>query len=58
MNKDQIDGRIKQSGGRVKQFVGKTLGNPRMELEGRIQQATGRVQTRYGDLKNGHSQGK
>lgn len=53
MNRDQIDGRIKQSGGQLKQFAGKALGNTRLEHEGRVQQATGRAQACYGDIKNG-----
>lgn len=53
MNRDQFDGRIKQTGGQLKQFAGKVLGNTRLEHEGRVQQATGQAQVCYGDIKNG-----
>lgn len=52
MNKDQIDGRLKESGGKVKQVAGKAIDNPRLEREGRIQEASGRAQKDYGDIKN------
>jgi uncharacterized protein YjbJ (UPF0337 family) len=51
MNRDQLDGYMKESGGIFKQFAGRLLGKSRLELEGRVQQATGRAQIRYGKLR-------
>lgn len=58
MNKDQIDGRIKRSGGQVKQVAGKALNNPRLEVDGQVQEATGRAQEAYGDIKNDIKKGE
>lgn len=51
MNKDQVEGRVDQSVGKVKELAGKLVGNERLEGEGLTDQAKGKVQTVYGDTK-------
>ncbi|MES2945552.1 MAG: CsbD family protein [Pseudomonadota bacterium] len=51
MNKDQVEGRVDQSVGKVKELAGKLVGNERLEGEGLADQAKGKVQTVYGDTK-------
>lgn len=51
MNKDQVEGRVDQSIGKVKELAGKLVGNERLEGEGLADQAKGKVQTVYGDSK-------
>ena len=51
MNDDQIKGRIKETGGMIKEVTGKAVGNKSMETEGKVDQVVGKVQAGYGDLK-------
>ena len=51
MNKDQVEGRIEQTVGQVKEAAGKLVGNERLETEGLADQAKGKLQTVYGDTK-------
>lgn len=51
MNKDQIEGRVDQSMGKVKEVAGKLVGNEKLQTEGLADQAKGKVQTVYGDTK-------
>ncbi|MCG6872042.1 MAG: CsbD family protein [Gammaproteobacteria bacterium] len=50
MNKDQIQGRITQAKGKVKEVAG-TAFSEDLKTKGTIQKARGKVQTAYGDLK-------
>ena len=51
MNKDQVEGRVDQSIGKVKEVAGKLVGNERLQAEGLAEQAKGKVQTVFGDSK-------
>lgn len=51
MNKDQVKGRVEQAKGKVKEIVGKTVGNKEMEQKGKIQNIGGKVQAGYGEVK-------
>ena len=37
VNKDQVEGRVEEGKGKVKEVTGKILGNKSMEVEGNIQ---------------------
>ena len=52
-NDDQMQGKLEQAGGSLKENVGDALGNDRMENEGKIDQAKGNVREGVGDLKEG-----
>ena len=51
MNKDQVKGRVEQSSGKVKEVVGKLVGNDRLRTEGAAEKIKGEVQAGYGDAK-------
>lgn len=51
MNKDQVNGRVEQAKGSVKEAAGKVVGNTKLEAEGKLDKATGKTQAAYGDLK-------
>ncbi len=49
--KDKTAGLANQAAGTIKQQVGKTVGNERLQAEGTVQKAKGKVQEAVGDLK-------
>lgn len=51
MNKDQVEGRVDQAMGKVKEVAGKAVGNKRLQGEGKADQSKGKLQTVYGDTK-------
>jgi uncharacterized protein YjbJ (UPF0337 family) len=51
INKDQIDGRIKQATGKVEEVAGRAAGSPTRELKGKLKKHVGAVQADYGDAK-------
>ncbi len=51
LNKKQVQGRIDQTMGRVKQLIGKAVGNKELEQDGRKQEAGGKIQSGHGDRK-------
>ncbi len=58
MNKDQVDGRVEETKGAVKEVTGKILDDKGMEVEGNIQKNVGKAQKGYGDLKQDIKEGK
>ena len=52
MNKDQVNGRVEEAKGKVKEVAGKMVGNEKLELKGKIEKNVGKVQAGLGDLKN------
>ena len=36
INKDQLDGRVKEAAGKVQEVAGRTVGNPTQELKGKV----------------------
>jgi uncharacterized protein YjbJ (UPF0337 family) len=51
INKDQIEGRVKEAKGTIKEVAGKLVGNESMEAKGKIQKNLGKVQAKFGDVK-------
>ena len=51
INKDQVEGRVEEAKGTVKEITGKILDDKGMEIEGNIQKNVGKVQSGFGDLK-------
>lgn len=52
MNKDQINGRIKEVKGESKEVVGKLSGNKKKEFKGNVEKNVGKAQAGFGDMKN------
>ena len=51
VNKDQIKGRVAEAEGKVKEVVGKAVGNKELEVKGNIQRNIGAIQADLGDVK-------
>lgn len=52
MNKDRIDGAIKQAAGSVKELAGKVVGDAKLEAEGKADKMAGKAQNAVGGLKD------
>jgi uncharacterized protein YjbJ (UPF0337 family) len=50
LNKDQIEGRAKQLGGKLQEDLGKLTGNKNQQAKGLVTQGLGVGQTKAGDL--------
>jgi uncharacterized protein YjbJ (UPF0337 family) len=53
MNKHQVEGRVDQAKGKVKEVAGRVVGNESLEAEGLADQVKGKTQSGYGDAKEG-----
>ena len=51
MNKDQVNGRVEEAKGAVKQAAGKLVGNERLQAEGTVEKSAGEAQAVAGDTK-------
>jgi uncharacterized protein YjbJ (UPF0337 family) len=51
INKDQVDGRAKELGGKIQETVGNVTGNKTQEVKGKLNQGVGAVQGKFGDAK-------
>ena len=52
MDEDRIDGAAKTVGGKIKEGVGKLIGDTKLETEGKADQVVGKVQNGYGGAKD------
>jgi uncharacterized protein YjbJ (UPF0337 family) len=52
MDKDRVEGALKNVGGKVKEVAGKVIGDSKLEAEGRMDQVEGRVQNTVGGAKD------
>ncbi|PVE23089.1 CsbD family protein [Microvirga sp. KLBC 81] len=52
MDHDRSEGSMKNIKGRVKEGLGKALGDSKMEAEGKMDKAEGRVQNTIGGMKD------
>lgn len=51
MNKDQMQGWIREVTGKLRTSLGKTIGNRTVTWRGRVERVIGKTQTSYGDAK-------
>lgn len=49
---DKVTGVANQVGGKIKEGVGKAIGNEQMEVEGKVQQVKGKAQQKVGEAKS------
>ncbi|MBF0413839.1 MAG: CsbD family protein [Desulfamplus sp.] len=49
--KDHAEGKMHQAKGKIKEVVGKTVGNRDLETEGKNENLEGKVQDKVGDIK-------
>jgi uncharacterized protein YjbJ (UPF0337 family) len=52
INKDQVEGRVKEATGKVQEVAGKAVGNTKQEVKGTINKTVGAAQAKYGDVKS------
>lgn len=52
MDKDRVEGALKNAGGKIKELTGKVIGDSKLEAEGRLDQVEGRVQNTVGGAKD------
>jgi uncharacterized protein YjbJ (UPF0337 family) len=52
MNKDQVEGKVKDVAGRVERQAGEWTGSKEAEVRGTAKQAEGKVQQAWGDVKD------
>ncbi|WP_201838355.1 CsbD family protein [Microvirga zambiensis] len=52
MDNDRAEGSMKTIKGRVKEGLGKALGDSKMEAEGKMDKAEGKVQNTIGGMKD------
>jgi uncharacterized protein YjbJ (UPF0337 family) len=52
INKDQVEGRVKEAAGKVQGVAGKTVGSTTQQVKGEVNKAAGAAQAKYGDVKN------
>ena len=50
INKDQVDGRLKEAAGKVQEVTGRVTGNHTQEAKGAINKNLGAAQAKVGDL--------
>lgn len=49
--KDNMEGKMHQVKGKIKETVGKAVGNPDLEAEGKVENLAGKIQEKVGDVK-------
>jgi uncharacterized protein YjbJ (UPF0337 family) len=52
MNKDQVEGKVKDVAGRVERQAGEWTGDKEKEVHGAAKQAEGKIQHAWGDVKD------
>ena len=52
INKDQVEGRVKEAAGKVQQTAGKVMGSTKQQVQGAVNEAAGKAQATYGDVKS------
>lgn len=51
INKDQVDGRVKEATGKIQEVAGRVTGSPTQELKGKVKKTIGTAQAEFGDAK-------
>jgi uncharacterized protein YjbJ (UPF0337 family) len=51
INKDQVEGRVKEAAGKAQEVAGHATGNPTQEAKGTVRKNVGAAQAKVGDVK-------
>ena len=51
INKDQVEGRVKEAAGKVQEVAGKAVGSKTQQAKGLVNQVGGAAQAAFGDAK-------
>jgi uncharacterized protein YjbJ (UPF0337 family) len=52
INKDQVEGRVKEATGKVQETAGKAVGSTTQQAKGMVNRVGGAAQAAYGDAKH------
>lgn len=52
VNKDQVEGRVKEAAGKVQEVAGKMVGSKSEQVKGTINKNVGATQAKFGDAKS------
>ena len=52
MNKNQVEGAVKDAAGKVQQKTGELVGSDKQQVKGLVKQAEGKTQKAVGDIQN------
>ncbi|WP_158742843.1 CsbD family protein [Acidisphaera sp. L21] len=52
MDKDRVEGSLKQAGGAIKEGAGKLMGDKKLEAEGKADKIAGKAQNTVGGVKD------
>ena len=52
MNKNQVEGAVKDAAGKVQQKTGELVGSDKQQVKGLVKQAEGKTQKAVGDIEN------
>ena len=52
INKDQVEGRVKEAGGKIQEGLGKAVGNTTETIKGKVNKNVGAAQAKFGDVKD------
>jgi uncharacterized protein YjbJ (UPF0337 family) len=52
MNKDRVEGSVRQGKGKIKEAAGKATGDAKLKTEGSVDQVAGKMQNTVGGLKD------
>ena len=58
MNKNQVNGEVKNVAGKIQEGVGKLTGNKEQQVKGVAKQGVGKVQSAVGDLQQSAADAK
>jgi uncharacterized protein YjbJ (UPF0337 family) len=56
INKDQVEGRVKEAAGKIQEIAGKALGSKSQQGQGTLNKVAGAAQAKYGDAKKSITQ--
>ena len=51
INKDQVEGRVKEAAGKVQEVAGKAVGSTSQQAKGMLNKVAGASQAKFGDAK-------
>jgi uncharacterized protein YjbJ (UPF0337 family) len=51
INKDQVEGRVKEAAGKVQEVAGKAVGSTSQQAKGLLNKVAGAAQAKFGDAK-------
>ena len=52
INKDQVQGRVKEAAGKVQETGGKVVGSTNQEIKGKVNKHVGAAEAKFGDIKS------